>query len=39
MPVSTQAARLRAAGLRFRNELVTGPGASQIPAGLFQPRG
>src|SRR5206468_6685183 len=38
-------ARLRAAGVRFRNEIVTGPGGSQIllqdPAGnlveLFQP--
>lgn len=38
--------RLRAAGLRFRNDIVTGPGGSQIllddPAGnpveLFQPR-
>ncbi len=37
--------RLRAAGLRFRNELVTGPGGSQIlledpsgnPVELFQP--
>jgi catechol 2,3-dioxygenase-like lactoylglutathione lyase family enzyme len=38
--------RLRAAGIRFRNEIVTGPGGQQIlledPAGnpieLFQPR-
>src|SRR5256885_2076614 len=38
--------RLRAAGVRFRNDIVTGPGGSQIlledPAGnpieLFQPR-
>ena len=38
--------RLRAAGLRFRSEIITGPGGSQIvlddPAGnpieLFQPR-
>jgi catechol 2,3-dioxygenase-like lactoylglutathione lyase family enzyme len=40
-----EVARLRAAGLRFRNEIVTGPGGQQIllddPAGnpieLFQP--
>ena len=40
-----EVARLRAAGVRFRNEIVTGPGGSQIllqdPAGnlveLFQP--
>lgn len=39
--------RLRAAGLRFRNEMVVGPGGSQIllvdPSGnlieLFQPAG
>ncbi|HEY3133665.1 MAG TPA: VOC family protein [Gemmatimonadaceae bacterium] len=39
--------RLRAAGVRFRSDIVTGPGGSQIvlddPAGnpieLFQPRG
>lgn len=38
--------RLRAAGVRFRNEIVTGPGGSQIllddpsgnPVELFQPR-
>ena len=37
--------RLRDAGLSFRNEIVTGPGGSQIlldnpsgnPIGLFQP--
>ena len=37
--------RLRAAGLRFRNDIVTGPGGSQIllddpsgnPIELFQP--
>jgi catechol 2,3-dioxygenase-like lactoylglutathione lyase family enzyme len=37
--------RLRAAGLQFRNEIVTGPGGSQIlvddpsgnPIELFQP--
>jgi catechol 2,3-dioxygenase-like lactoylglutathione lyase family enzyme len=41
-----EVARLRAAGVRFRNDIVTGPGGSQIvfddPAGnpieLFQPR-
>jgi catechol 2,3-dioxygenase-like lactoylglutathione lyase family enzyme len=40
-----EVARLRAAGVKFRNEMVTGPGGSQIlavdPAGnlveLFQP--
>ena len=40
-----EVARLRAAGVRFRNDIVTGPGGSQIlisdPAGnfveLFQP--
>jgi catechol 2,3-dioxygenase-like lactoylglutathione lyase family enzyme len=40
-----EVARLRAAGLRFRNEIVTGPGGSQIllddpsgnPIELFQP--
>jgi catechol 2,3-dioxygenase-like lactoylglutathione lyase family enzyme len=40
-----EVARLRAAGLRFRNDIVTGPGGSQIllidPSGnlieLFQP--
>ena len=39
--------RLRSAGLRFRNEIVTGPGGSQIlfddpsgnPIELFQPAG
>ena len=38
--------RLRAAGIRFRNDIVTGPGGSQIllddpsgnPIELFQPR-
>lgn len=41
----TEVARLRAAGVRFRNEIVTGPGGAQIllvdPSGnvieLFQP--
>lgn len=39
--------RLREAGLKFRNEIVTGPGGSQIllddpsgnPVELFQPAG
>lgn len=42
-----EVARLRAAGLAFRNDIVTGPGGSQIlledPSGkvveLFQPAG
>lgn len=45
--LDAEVARLRAAGVRFRNTVVTGPGGSQIlvidPAGnlveLFQPRG
>ena len=44
--LTTEVARLRAAGMHFRNDIVTGPGGSQIllddPAGnpieLFQPR-
>ncbi|HEV7975336.1 VOC family protein [Amycolatopsis sp.] len=44
--LDTEAARLREAGVRFRNDVVTGPGGRQIllidPAGnlveLFQPR-
>src|SRR5919198_986521 len=43
--LAAEVARLRAAGLRFRNDIVTGPGGSQIllidPSGnvveLFQP--
>jgi catechol 2,3-dioxygenase-like lactoylglutathione lyase family enzyme len=43
--ISAETARLRAAGVEFRNEIVTGPGGSQIllrdPSGnlveLFQP--
>jgi catechol 2,3-dioxygenase-like lactoylglutathione lyase family enzyme len=43
--LAVEIARLRAAGVEFRNETVTGPGGSQIllkdPAGnlveLFQP--
>ena len=45
--IEAEIARLRAAGVPFRNEVVTGPGGSQIlvqdPAGnlieLFQPAG
>ncbi len=44
--LETEVARLRSAGVRFRNEIVTGPGGSQIllddpsgnPIELFQPR-
>jgi catechol 2,3-dioxygenase-like lactoylglutathione lyase family enzyme len=43
--ISTEVARLRASGVKFRNNIVTGPGGSQIlladPSGnlveLFQP--
>ncbi len=43
--LAAEVARLRAAGLRFRNAIVTGPGGSQIllddpsgnPIELFQP--
>ena len=45
--LAADVARLRAAGVQFRNDIVTGPGGSQIllkdPAGnlveLFQPAG
>ena len=45
--LATEVERLRAAGVQFRNEIITGPGGSQIvlddPAGnpveLFQPAG
>ena len=45
--IDKEVARLTAAGVRFRNEVVTGPGGSQVlaldPAGnlveLFQPVG
>jgi catechol 2,3-dioxygenase-like lactoylglutathione lyase family enzyme len=45
--LAAEVARLRKAGVRFRNDIVTGPGGSQIllvdPAGnfveLFQPAG
>jgi catechol 2,3-dioxygenase-like lactoylglutathione lyase family enzyme len=44
--LASEVARLRAAGVRFRNDIVTGPGGSQIllddpsgnPIELFQPR-
>jgi catechol 2,3-dioxygenase-like lactoylglutathione lyase family enzyme len=44
--LGTEVKRLRAAGVRFRNDIVTGPGGSQIlledpsgnPVELFQPR-
>ena len=45
--IDAEVARLRAAGVRFRNDVVTGPGGKQVlvedPAGnhveLFQPAG
>jgi catechol 2,3-dioxygenase-like lactoylglutathione lyase family enzyme len=45
--ISSEVARLKAEGLRFRNDIVTGPGGKQIlledPSGnfveLFQPAG
>ena len=45
--IRAEVERLRAAGLKFRNDIVTGPGGSQIlledPSGnvveLFQPAG
>jgi catechol 2,3-dioxygenase-like lactoylglutathione lyase family enzyme len=44
--IDAETARLRAAGLPFRNDVVTGPGGSQVlfddpsgnPIELFQPR-
>ena len=44
--IATEVARLRTAGVHFRNDIVTGPGGSQIvlddpsgnPIELFQPR-
>src|SRR5512144_1705761 len=44
--LATEVHRLRAAGVRFRSDIVTGPGGSQIvlddpsgnPVELFQPR-
>ena len=45
--IDAEVARLRAAGVRFRNDVITGPGGSQVliedPSGnvveLFKPRG
>ena len=45
--INAEVARLRAAGVRFRNEVITGPGGAQAliedPSGnvveLFKPRG
>lgn len=45
--IASEAARLRAAGVTFRNDVITGPGGQQVliedPSGnvveLFQPRG
>ena len=45
--LASEVDRLRAAGVQFRNDIVTGPGGSQIllddpsgnPVELFQPRG
>jgi len=45
--IATDVERLRAAGLTFRNEIVSGPGGQQIliddpsgnPIELFQPAG
>lgn len=45
--ITAEVARLRAAGVRFRNDVVTGPGGRQIllddpsgnPIELFQPAG
>lgn len=45
--IATEVTRLRTAGVKFRNEIVKGPGGSQVliedPSGnvieLFQPRG
>src|SRR3954466_9064614 len=44
--IAAEVARLRAAGVRFRNDIITGPGGAQVliedPSGnvveLFQPR-
>ncbi|MDQ1382862.1 MAG: hypothetical protein QOG65_241 [Actinomycetota bacterium] len=44
--IAAEAQRLRAAGLPFRNDIITGPGGSQVlfedpsgnPIELFQPR-
>ena len=45
--IEAETERLRAAGVRFRNDIVTGPGGKQIllddpsgnPIELFQPAG
>ena len=45
--INAEVARLRAAGVRFRNDVITGPGGAQVlvedPSGnvveLFKPRG
>jgi predicted enzyme related to lactoylglutathione lyase len=45
--LAAEVKRLRAAGLKFRNDIITGPGGSQIlledpsgnPVELFQPQG
>ena len=45
--IEAEVARLRAAGVRFRNDIITGPGGKQIvlddpsgnPIELFQPAG
>jgi catechol 2,3-dioxygenase-like lactoylglutathione lyase family enzyme len=45
--IEAEVARLRAAGVRFRNDVVTGPGGKQIlledpsgnPIEVFQPAG
>ncbi len=45
--IAAEAERLRAKGVRFRNDIVTGPGGKQIlledpsgnPIELFQPAG
>lgn len=47
VPAFAEVDRLRAAGVRFRNDIVTGPGGQQIlledpsgnPVELFQPAG
>lgn len=45
--IASEVARLRKAGVTFRNDIITGPGGSQVlledpsgnPIELFQPRG
>jgi predicted enzyme related to lactoylglutathione lyase len=44
--IESEVARLRAAGVRFRNDIIKGPGGSQVliedpsgnPIELFRPR-